>query len=207
MYAVWVCTCVAPASTHPNATTLSQDTEDSDEDDEDEDEEDEAVGSRAGSTIRPINTFLGENSFSGARACCSWACSSPRPCRLISLPPPNLQGLTCQGQRACLQPRAHRCGRVYVSGAHRAKNRQLPHFFTLFPQVDLWDATRSDPLHSFKVHTHCVHESTQRTFRTSTSISHQWGADSVYTVKFCPVEPHILASTASDRNVVLYDVR
>lgn len=44
--------------------------------------------------------------------------------------------------------------------------------------------TSSDPLHSFS-----------------------WGADSISCVKFNPVEHQVLISAASDRNLVLYDIR
>lgn len=63
---------------------------------------------------------------------------------------------------------------------HRAKNL----FATSGVQVDIWDPSRSDPVHSFA-----------------------WGCDSIITVKFNPVETDILVSTAVDRNVVLYDIR
>lgn len=81
--------------------------------------------------IRPVNTYLGQNSFSGI-------------------------------------------------DHHRAKNI----FATSGVQVDIWDHSRSDPIHSFT-----------------------WGCDSVTTVKFNPVETNILVSCASDRNIVLYDIR
>lgn len=57
-------------------------------------------------------------------------------------------------------------------------------FATSGVRVDLWSHERADPIHSF-----------------------EWGADSVNTVKFSPVEQHILVSTATDRNIVLYDIR
>jgi WD repeat and SOF domain-containing protein 1 len=37
--------------------------------------------------------------------------------------------------------------------------------------------------------------------------SFEWGADTINTVKFSPVEHNLLISTASDRNIILYDVR
>jgi WD repeat and SOF domain-containing protein 1 len=57
-------------------------------------------------------------------------------------------------------------------------------FVTAGAKVELWNHNRADALHSF-----------------------EWGADTVNTVKFSPVEHHLLVSTASDRNIVLYDVR
>ncbi|KNC86951.1 DDB1- and CUL4-associated factor 13 [Sphaeroforma arctica JP610] len=50
--------------------------------------------------------------------------------------------------------------------------------------VEVWDQHRSEPIHEFK-----------------------WGVDSVTTVKFNPVEVDVFASCATDRSVVLYDLR
>jgi DDB1- and CUL4-associated factor 13 len=61
---------------------------------------------------------------------------------------------------------------------------QAEHFATSSAKVDLWDYSRAEPVHSF-----------------------EWGADTVDTVRFNAVESHVLASTASDRSIVLYDVR
>jgi WD repeat and SOF domain-containing protein 1 len=63
-------------------------------------------------------------------------------------------------------------------------HRELSQFATSGVQVDLWDHERADPIHSF-----------------------QWGADSVVSVKYNPVDVNVLLSTASDRSLVLYDVR
>lgn len=50
--------------------------------------------------------------------------------------------------------------------------------------VCIWDANRSEPSHSYT-----------------------WGADSILSVKYNPAEACLLASTGSDRNVCLYDLR
>jgi WD repeat and SOF domain-containing protein 1 len=50
--------------------------------------------------------------------------------------------------------------------------------------IDVWEENRAEPLHSFA-----------------------WGVDPVVTVKFNPVEHELLASAATDRNIVLYDLR
>ena len=50
--------------------------------------------------------------------------------------------------------------------------------------VDLWDYHRSEPIHSF-----------------------EWGCDSITTVAFNPAQPNLIASTASDRSIVLHDTR
>lgn len=59
-------------------------------------------------------------------------------------------------------------------------------FATCGESVCIWDASRnsSDPVHSYK-----------------------WGADSITSIQFNPAEACLLASTASDRSVCLYDLR
>eukprot|EP00163_Fabomonas_tropica_P002615 TRINITY_DN1201_c0_g1_i1.p1 TRINITY_DN1201_c0_g1~~TRINITY_DN1201_c0_g1_i1.p1 ORF type:complete len:353 (-),score=85.44 TRINITY_DN1201_c0_g1_i1:92-1150(-) len=57
-------------------------------------------------------------------------------------------------------------------------------FATCGPVVQVWDHARAEPIKTF-----------------------EWGADSILSVKYNPVETDILATTASDRNIVLYDLR
>lgn len=57
-------------------------------------------------------------------------------------------------------------------------------FATSGKEVSIWDKSRAEPLHSFN-----------------------WGIDSINIVKFNRVENNILSSAASDRNIVLYDIR
>lgn len=57
-------------------------------------------------------------------------------------------------------------------------------FATSSSSVDIWDYTRSDPIHNYS-----------------------WGAETVTTVRFNPADPSLFASTANDRSVVLYDLR
>ncbi|KAJ3687894.1 hypothetical protein LUZ61_017058 [Rhynchospora tenuis] len=57
-------------------------------------------------------------------------------------------------------------------------------FATAGAQVDLWDHNRSEPINTF-----------------------QWGNDSVISIRFNPGEPNLLATSSSDRGVVLYDLR
>ncbi|XP_064597203.1 DDB1- and CUL4-associated factor 13-like [Liolophura sinensis] len=57
-------------------------------------------------------------------------------------------------------------------------------FATCGDQVDIWDEERAEPVRSFA-----------------------WGVDSVNTVKFNPIETHLLGATASDRSILLYDMR
>ena len=63
---------------------------------------------------------------------------------------------------------------------HRAEAK----FATCGEQVEIWDETRSEPVQSLT-----------------------WGVDSVGNIRFNPVEHNILATTGSDRTVVLYDIR
>jgi WD repeat and SOF domain-containing protein 1 len=66
---------------------------------------------------------------------------------------------------------------------HHWKDRQ---FATAGEALCLWDANRpsSDPMHTYR-----------------------WGADSIRCCRFNPAEACLLASTASDRSVCLYDLR
>ncbi|CAL8287068.1 unnamed protein product [Merluccius merluccius] len=57
-------------------------------------------------------------------------------------------------------------------------------FATCGQHVDIWDEQRSTPIRSFS-----------------------WGVESFSSVRFNPVETEILASCASDRSIVLYDMR
>lgn len=57
-------------------------------------------------------------------------------------------------------------------------------FATCGQQVDVWDEERAEPVRSFT-----------------------WGADSIVSIKFNPVETNIIGATAADRNVLLYDTR
>ena len=59
-----------------------------------------------------------------------------------------------------------------------------PVFATCGDRVDVWDESRSEPIRSYT-----------------------WGSDSVTNLRFNPIETNILAVAASDRAVVLYDVR
>jgi WD repeat and SOF domain-containing protein 1 len=59
-----------------------------------------------------------------------------------------------------------------------------PLLVTCGERVELWEETRTEPLKSYK-----------------------WGADTLYSVKFNPVERDICATTASDRSIILYDIR
>ncbi|TYK21623.1 DDB1- and CUL4-associated factor 13 [Cucumis melo var. makuwa] len=57
-------------------------------------------------------------------------------------------------------------------------------FATAGAQLDIWDHNRSQPVSSY-----------------------EWGTDSVISVRFNPGEPNVLATSASDRSIALYDLR
>ncbi|CAL9038811.1 unnamed protein product [Musa banksii] len=59
-----------------------------------------------------------------------------------------------------------------------------PFFATAGSQVDIWDHNRSEPINTF-----------------------EWGKDTVISVRFNPGEPDVLATSASDRSITLYDLR
>lgn len=57
-------------------------------------------------------------------------------------------------------------------------------FATCGDTVEMWDDTRSIPLKTF-----------------------DWGVDTIHSVKFNPIDTSLLAATASDRSIILYDTR
>jgi len=57
-------------------------------------------------------------------------------------------------------------------------------FATCGDITQLWDAATNYPIKEF-----------------------QWGVDTVHTIKFNQVEPHVLGACASDRSIILYDIR
>lgn len=61
---------------------------------------------------------------------------------------------------------------------------QKPLFVSVGDTVDVWDYQRSNPLNSF-----------------------EWGCERVITARFNPAEPALIASTAVDRSIGLYDLR
>lgn len=63
-------------------------------------------------------------------------------------------------------------------------HRKKDIFATCGEQVDIWDENRSEPIRSFS-----------------------WGVDTLHSIKFNPIEMQLLASTASDRSIILYDMR
>lgn len=72
---------------------------------------------------------------------------------------------------------------AYIPGAID-HHWQRPMFVTVGDTVDVWDYNRSTPLSSF-----------------------EWGCERVITGRFNPSEPCLLASTAVDRSIGLYDLR
>ena len=70
----------------------------------------------------------------------------------------------------------------FFTGVDHHRRQDL--FATSGGAVELWSSTRSEPMSSYS-----------------------WGADTISTVKFNPVEVNVLASAADDRAIALYDVR
>ena len=90
--------------------------------------------------------------------------------------------LTLFVRRLCLQPLQVWQGRRPFSAIdHHWKEAK---FATAGSQLDVWDHDRSEPIHSFN-----------------------WGVESLLTCKWNPAEAGLLASTATDRNLALYDIR
>ncbi|XP_023669980.1 DDB1- and CUL4-associated factor 13 [Paramormyrops kingsleyae] len=73
-------------------------------------------------------------------------------------------------------------GKTVLTGIDHHQKESL--FATCGQQVDIWDEQRSSPIRTFT-----------------------WGVDSFSCVRFNPVETELLASCASDRSIVLYDMR
>ena len=63
-------------------------------------------------------------------------------------------------------------------------HRYSKQFATCGESTMLWDTGRNLPLQEF-----------------------DWGVDTVHSVKFNPIEADLLAACASDRSIILYDVR
>lgn len=63
-------------------------------------------------------------------------------------------------------------------------HRVNPIFATCGETCHIWEETRNEPVRTFK-----------------------WGVDSLYDVKFNPVQNNLLAACASDRSIILYDTR
>jgi len=72
--------------------------------------------------------------------------------------------------------------KVFITGISRHQTE--PRFATCGDKCLLWDDNRLQPILEFK-----------------------WGVDSVHHVTFNPVETFLLASCASDRGIILYDIR
>ncbi|KZC13401.1 PREDICTED: DDB1- and CUL4-associated factor 13 [Dufourea novaeangliae] len=63
-------------------------------------------------------------------------------------------------------------------------HRRKPIFATCGEVCHLWEETRNEPIRTFK-----------------------WGVDSLYDIKYNPVQSNLLAACASDRSIILYDAR
>ncbi|XP_043264502.1 DDB1- and CUL4-associated factor 13 [Colletes gigas] len=63
-------------------------------------------------------------------------------------------------------------------------HRRQPVFATCGEVCNLWEETRNEPIKTFK-----------------------WGVDSLYDIKYNPVQSNLFAACASDRSIILYDAR
>ncbi|KAK4881560.1 hypothetical protein RN001_004879 [Aquatica leii] len=59
-----------------------------------------------------------------------------------------------------------------------------PIFATCGEICQIWEETRSEPIHTY-----------------------QWGVDSLHDISFNPVQQNLLSTCASDRSIILYDIR
>lgn len=72
--------------------------------------------------------------------------------------------------------------KTIISGI--SHHRTQPIFATCGEVCQLWEETRNEPICTFK-----------------------WGVDSLYDIKYNPVQSNLLAACASDRSIILYDAR
>ncbi|XP_078036756.1 DDB1- and CUL4-associated factor 13 [Augochlora pura] len=72
--------------------------------------------------------------------------------------------------------------RTIITGI--SHHRSLPIFATCGEVCHLWEETRNAPIKTFR-----------------------WGVDSLYDIKYNPVQANLLAACASDRSIILYDAR
>ncbi|XP_076297533.1 DDB1- and CUL4-associated factor 13 [Lasioglossum baleicum] len=72
--------------------------------------------------------------------------------------------------------------KTMISGI--SHHRYRPIFATCGEACHLWEETRNEPIKTFR-----------------------WGVDSLYDVKYNPVQSNLLAACASDRSIILYDAR
>ncbi|KAK4766500.1 hypothetical protein SAY87_008142 [Trapa incisa] len=108
------------------------------------------------------------------------SCGTDCTVRLWTVPIPTLEEFYSPGKSS--EPLA-----IYTrQNAFRAVDHQWDgeQFATGGAQVDLWNHNRSLPIKSF-----------------------EWGTDTILSVKFNPGEPNILATSASDRSITIYDLR
>ncbi|KAF9961878.1 rRNA-processing protein sof1 [Modicella reniformis] len=86
------------------------------------------------------------------------------------------------GSTAALPPVATYTGKNAFSGISHHRSDNL--FATSGIAIDIWDHDRAEPVQTLN-----------------------WGVDTINTVKFNQTETNVLASTGSDRTVILYDLR
>ncbi|PVV01804.1 hypothetical protein BB560_003765 [Smittium megazygosporum] len=83
---------------------------------------------------------------------------------------------------SAMEPVTHYTGKEAFNGIDHHRNRDL--FATCSSVVSIWDVNRSEPISNLV-----------------------WGADTIRTVKLNQSEVNVLASSGTDRNIILYDLR
>ncbi|CAH8359964.1 unnamed protein product [Eruca vesicaria subsp. sativa] len=109
------------------------------------------------------------------------SCGTDSTVRLWNVPQPSLEDSDFSSEKT-VEPSA-----VYVwKNALLAVDHQFEGelFATGSAQLDIWNHNRSQPVQSF-----------------------QWKNDTIISVRFNPGEPDILAASASDRSIIIYDLR
>jgi WD repeat and SOF domain-containing protein 1 len=87
-----------------------------------------------------------------------------------------------QGNKVSYQPKAQYTSKTIVSNIDH--NYEESKFATAGSIVQVWDYERSEPISKF-----------------------DWGMDSVHHLRFNPSETNLIAASASDRSICLYDIR
>ncbi|ESQ54406.1 hypothetical protein EUTSA_v10025176mg [Eutrema salsugineum] len=109
------------------------------------------------------------------------SCGTDCTVRLWNVPRPSLQDFNISSENS-IEPSAVYVWKNAFWGVDHQYGGEL--FATAGAQLDIWNHNRSQPVQSL-----------------------QWGTDSVISVRFNPGEPDLLATSASDRSITIYDLR
>ncbi|CAH2077684.1 unnamed protein product [Thlaspi arvense] len=109
------------------------------------------------------------------------SCGTDSTVRLWNVPRPSLEDSDTSSEKS-IEPSAVYVGKNAFWAVDHQFERDL--FATTGAQLDIWNHNRSQPVQSY-----------------------QWGTDTVISVRFNPGEPDILAASAGDRSITIYDLR